>query len=116
MQYYNFLDFLHHQYRKYEQNLTWKSVCMQIGVLPSAWFRWLNHIIFVGQIQHNTYKIKKHTTRVCFDFNWLRSVDLNHRPSGYEPDELPGCSTPRQTGWIIPVFANLSNKNAFVDF
>jgi hypothetical protein len=21
---------------------------------------------------------------------------LNLRPSGYEPDELPGCSTPRQ--------------------
>ena len=20
---------------------------------------------------------------------------MNHRPSGYEPDELPGCSTPR---------------------
>src|SRR6202142_1538398 len=27
---------------------------------------------------------------------WLRGPDLNRRPSGYEPDELPGCSTPRQ--------------------
>ena len=27
---------------------------------------------------------------------WLRGLDLNQRPSGYEPDELPGCSTPRQ--------------------
>ena len=27
--------------------------------------------------------------------NWLRGPDLNRRPSGYEPDELPGCSTPR---------------------
>ena len=27
---------------------------------------------------------------------WLvAGLDLNQRPSGYEPDELPGCSTPR---------------------
>jgi hypothetical protein len=26
---------------------------------------------------------------------WLRGPDLNQRPSGYEPDELPDCSTPR---------------------
>ena len=25
----------------------------------------------------------------------MRGLDLNQRPSGYEPDELPGCSTPR---------------------
>ncbi len=23
-------------------------------------------------------------------------MDLNHGPSGYEPDELPDCSTPRR--------------------
>jgi hypothetical protein len=27
--------------------------------------------------------------------HWLRGVDLNHRPLGYEPNELPDCSTPR---------------------
>ena len=26
---------------------------------------------------------------------WWRGGDLNSRPSGYEPDELPDCSTPR---------------------
>ena len=25
----------------------------------------------------------------------LRELDLNQRPSGYEPDELPDCSIPR---------------------
>ena len=28
-------------------------------------------------------------------FLWSRGPDLNQRPSGYEPDELPDCSTPR---------------------
>ena len=25
---------------------------------------------------------------------WLRGRDLNQRPLGYEPNELPDCSTP----------------------
>ena len=35
----------------------------------------------------------------------LRGQDLNLRPSGYEPDELPDCSTPRYSIklWISPM-------------
>src|SRR3981189_883167 len=29
---------------------------------------------------------------------WLRGRDLNPRPLGYEPNELPDCSTPRHYG------------------
>ena len=32
---------------------------------------------------------------------WLREPDLNRRPSGYEPDELPDCSIPRLWGRIL---------------
>src|ERR1700744_6456191 len=27
--------------------------------------------------------------------DWLRGLDLNQRPLGYEPNELPDCSTPQ---------------------
>jgi hypothetical protein len=32
---------------------------------------------------------------------WLRGRDLNPRPLGYEPNELPDCSTPRHSGTFI---------------
>ena len=34
----------------------------------------------------------RYTTEPLF---WLRELDLNQRPLGYEPNELPSCSIPR---------------------
>jgi hypothetical protein len=38
---------------------------------------------------------KGHSIEWPFLSIWLREPDLNRRPSGYEPDELPDCSIPR---------------------
>ena len=38
---------------------------------------------------------QSHPLDECVVF-WLRGVDLNHRPLGYEPNELPSCSTPHR--------------------
>ena len=44
----------------------------------------------------------------------LREQDLNLRPSGYEPDELPDCSIPRQR--ILLYDISLKMSNFFLEF
>src|SRR5262245_58568092 len=46
---------------------------------------------------------------------WLRGLDLNQRPSGYEPDELPDCSTPRdENTWDTDSLQIEFGRNAVV--
>ena len=44
---------------------------------------------------------------------WLRGLDLNQGPSGYEPDELPDCSTPRRKK-LHTIFLNFKDKELFL--
>ena len=57
--------------------------------------------------------------RLSYETFWLREKDLNQRPSGYEPDELPDCSIPRCLsdggGTGIRTQAPLSRPTGFQD-
>jgi hypothetical protein len=51
--------------------------------------------VFSIRILHSAIRIPE---------GWLRGRDLNPRPLGYEPNELPDCSTPRQARLRITEF------------
>ena len=45
--------------------------------------------------KHQTPKWRQIGGAILTPF-WWRELDLNQRPFGYEPNELPGCSIPRR--------------------
>ena len=52
-------------------------------------------VLETSSLRLHVRPLKKASPKVGLWFE-LRGQDLNLRPRGYEPRELPGCSTPRR--------------------
>ena len=93
------------------QPTDYKSVALPIELGRAKWFRTesncrhmeLQSIALPTELlNHNKYIVMTSDESRCLQaynrttrpMKILRG-DLNHRPSGYEPDELPNCSIPR---------------------
>src|ERR1039458_2784154 len=65
------------------------------GALQHNWAMQSGGIWTQLDVKSKTAQRAQPQSRFLSTRKWLRGLDLNQRPSGYEPDELPGCSTPR---------------------
>ena len=66
------------------------------------------------QIARHYRQSQKGSQHRCkpFQGDWLRGRDLNPRPLGYEPNELPDCSTPRQEDLVYRTWASAATWSA----
>ena len=55
--------------------------------------------LHVSALEKSKLRVLRENQKIQFEIKEekgkLKAINLNLRPSGYEPDELPDCSTPR---------------------
>jgi hypothetical protein len=76
------------------ESMCWVFADANVKALSARTPQRVDEIWLSADSRHGT-KMKRAQVRFSALSPWLRGLDLNQRPSGYEPDELPGCSTPR---------------------
>ncbi len=76
-------------------HLTQRGRTAKRKVVPTLLSRALVHIGTWDRLQRPGENDEGPELNVSGPSSWWRGQDLNLRPSGYEPDELPDCSTPR---------------------
>ena len=74
--------------------MCWVFADANVKALSGRTPQYVDEIWLSADSRHVT-QMKRAQVRFSALSPWLRGLDLNQRPSGYEPDELPDCSTPR---------------------
>ena len=86
-------------YRFVLSHILCEQVVSKLQNLPLCIFKYRDKFFFKkceqNTVAHTTFKNVKTLKPLWYKGLWLREKDLNLRPLGYEPNELPDCSIPR---------------------
>ena len=64
-----------------------------------------DYFVVKQNLKHIQQKKRESITQIRYELSkWLRGKDLNQRPSGYEPDELP-TAPPRDIYFALILYA-----------
>ena len=89
------------------------ATCRFVGFNPKVagyMFSFTKTYMSLDGLSNLPFRQRKKKMKSCdFTLFLLRGKDLNLRPSGYEPDELPSCSTPRYVAILqhVQIYVNM---------